>query len=98
MKTIKQVTIKPVFVDQLPTFRKQNEVYISKERKISEHVCLCGCGGTVVMPLNYELFPNTNWKLVEENNGTVSFIGSVGNYQFACKSHYIITKNVANFV
>lgn len=98
MKTLRQVTIKPVFVDELPSLRMQDEIYISRERNVSEHVCLCGCGGTVVMPLNYDLFPATNWKLVEEANGTVSFIGSVGNYQFDCKSHYIITKNVANFV
>ena len=93
MKTIKQVKIEPVFVKEMPSFWEQGKVYISEEYKTSVHLCLCGCGEKTVMPLGGQW-----WTLVKENNGTVSFIGSVGNYKFECKSHYIITKNVANFV
>lgn len=96
MKTIKQVTIEPVFVDQMPDFYEQGKVYISKPYKVSKHLFLCGCETMVVMPLNRELFPNTHWGLVEEQNGTVSFLGSV--LQHPCEAHYIITKNIANFV
>jgi len=37
------------------------------------------------------------WQYTQTAKG-VSFTPSVGNYQFACQSHYIITDNVANFV
>jgi hypothetical protein len=99
MKTLKKVQIIPVFVDQMPDHYDYNHIYISNRYKVAKHICLCGtCDQMTIMPLNYELFPNTHWKLVEETNGTVSFIGSVGNYRFPCKSHYIITNNIANFV
>lgn len=96
MKTIKQVIIKPVFVDQMPDFYEPGNVYISKPYKTAKHICLCGCETMVIMPLNGELFPDTHWGLVEEADGTVSFIGSV--LQHPCEAHYIITKNMANFV
>jgi len=35
---------------------------------------------------------------IKHEDGKVSFTPSVGNYQIPCKSHYIITKSVANFV
>lgn len=96
METIKKVEIEPVFVNgYMPDFYEQGKVYISKQFKISKHLCLCGCGQMTIMPLDNGA---KWWQLVEENNGKVSFIGSVGNYNFPCKSHYIITKNVANFV
>ncbi|MES2620182.1 MAG: DUF6527 family protein [Bacteroidota bacterium] len=94
MKTLKQVTIEPVFVELMPEFWEQNKVYISEPHSTSAHLCLCGCGQKAIMPLGGGQW----WTLVKEKNGTVSFIGSVGNYSFPCKSHYIITKNVANFV
>lgn len=95
MKTIKQVTIKPVFVDVIPDFYVQDEVYISMKYKVSKHLCLCGCGEMTIMP--FDLIPNQWWTIVE-NGDLISFIGSVGNFRFPCKSHYIITNNVANFV
>lgn len=95
MKTLKQVEIEPVFVEQMPDLYQQGKVYISEKFEVSKHLCLCGCENMTVMPLDDG---SKWWKLVKENNGTVSFIGSVGNYNFPCKSHYIITKNKANFV
>lgn len=95
VKTIKKVIIEPVWVDYMPDFYEQGKVYISEKYKTSKHLCLCGCGRMTIMPID----DGTKWwQLVKENDGTVSFIGSVGNYQFDCKSHYIITKNIANFI
>lgn len=96
MKTLKRVTITPVFVDQMPDHYEFNHVYISRQYKTAKHICLCGCETMVVMPLNRESFPNMHWGLVEEPNGTISFIGSV--LQHPCEAHYIITNNIANFV
>lgn len=94
MKTIKKVQIEPVFVELIPYDIERNKIYISEYYGTAIHICLCGCDEKVVMPLGGGKW----WELIKEKDGTVSFIGSVGNFQFACKSHYIITKNVANFV
>lgn len=94
MKTLKKVTIEPVFVDVIPDVLEEKKFYISEEHKVAIHNCLCGCGEKTVTPLS----GGKSWDLVKENNGTISLIGSIGNYSFPCKSHYIITKNIANFV
>ncbi|WP_114937554.1 DUF6527 family protein [Mucilaginibacter endophyticus] len=94
MKTLRKVTIKPVFVEWMPDFYEQGTVYISREHNCSKHLCLCGCGQMTIMPLD----DGTNWWRLVENGDKVSFIGSVGNFSFECKSHYIITDNIANFV
>jgi hypothetical protein len=93
MKTIKKVEITPVFVEFIPKELEQAKVYISEKYEVSVHLCLCRCGEKTVMPLG-----KNGWRLIKEENGTVSFTPSVGNFQSACKSHYIITKNIANFV
>jgi len=97
MKTLKKVEIEPVFIDGfMPDFETMEEckIYISEEYGTVIHKCLCGCGEKTVLPID----PVHGWNLIKENNGKVSFTPSVGNYQLPCKSHYIITNNVANFV
>ena len=92
MKTIKQVEIVPQFVELMPDTIKQGIVYISKKYKCAIHLCLCGYGEKVVMPLYGD-----GWTLIEKND-KVSFSPSIGNYNWPCQSHYIITNNKANFV
>lgn len=94
MKTIKKVEIEPVFVEFIPNVLDDNKLYISEEYGVCVHNCLCGCGEKTVLPID----PVHGWNLIKENNGKISFTPSVGNYQLPCKSHYIITNNVANFV
>lgn len=94
MRTIKQVRIEPVFVELVPDVLEENKIYISEEYKCAVHLCLCGCKNKTVTPLG----GGNNWDIVKEKNGTVSLIGSVGNFYYPCKSHYIITNNIANFV
>lgn len=93
MKTLKKVEITPIYTETIPDNLEENKLYISEKYRCAIHLCLCGCGEKTVTPLG----GGKLWDLVKENNGTVSLIGSVGNYNFPCKSHYIITKNVANF-
>jgi len=107
MKTIKKVEIKPVFVEWMPEPEnmEQGILYISK-RCLAIHLCLCGCGEQVVTPLDEIVtesekivteMPPGGWILTEKRN-KISMTPSIGNYEFPCKSHYIITNNVANFV
>lgn len=93
MKTLKKVEIESVFVEFIPDVLEENKIYISEEYKCAIHNCLCGCGEKTITPLG----GGANWDLVKHNDGKVSLVGSVGNYNFPCKSHYIITRNVANF-
>jgi hypothetical protein len=100
MKTIKTVEIEPVFVEFLPSVDKMEEgkVYISQRFKTSGHRCLCGCGHLTILPLDVVIDgQDMGWHMTEKD-GKVSFTPSIGNYQLPCKSHYIITKNKANFV
>lgn len=96
MKTLKKVHYIPVYVDTIPDILEEGKVYISEKYGCAIHNCLCGCGEKTVMDLK----PNwkNGWDLIKENNDTVSFTPSVGNFQMPCKSHYIMTKNIANFV
>lgn len=96
MKTLKKVEIEPVYVETMPDYVsfEEGKVYISEKYNVSIHRCLCGCGEKTVLPLH----PITGWVLTKNSAGKVSFTPSVGNFQIPCKSHYIITNNVANFV
>jgi len=92
MKTIKKVEISPVFVSVIPEILEFGKLYICKVAKTANHLCLCGCGREVVTPLN-----NRGWELTELPDGKITLSPSVGNFQ-SCKAHYIIIKNIANFV
>jgi hypothetical protein len=104
LKTIKQVEVIPVFLEgdsPAPAWDKMEEhhVYISEHFGVALHRCLCGCGVETVMPLDCIIDgKDLGWHMIKESNGTISFTPSIANYQFPCKSHYIITKNIANFV
>lgn len=93
MKTLKKVEIQAVFVEFIPEQLEENKVYISEKYGVSVHNCLCGCGLKTVMPLGAG-----QWNFTLDDAGRVSFTPSISNSQYECKSHYIITKNVANFV
>lgn len=94
MKTLKKVEIIPVFLeDCIPDILEQNKLYISEKYNTAVHLCLFGCNEKTITPLGGGRF----WELVKENEGKISLIGSIGNYNFPCKSHYIITNNIANF-
>ena len=102
---MKTVEIIPVFVEKyLPekAEMKPNHIYISEFYHGSSHLCLCGCGQYTFLPLNYDddVYSRTDeWNLIKENNGTISFTPSIGNFkgENPYHAHYIITKNKANF-
>lgn len=95
MKTIKKVEYRPEYVEHVPPVGDMvdNVIYVSERFQIAIHKCLCGCGDETVMP-----FRNGGWNLIKHEDGKISFTPSVSNYQSDCKSHYIMTKNIANFV
>lgn len=60
-------------------------LYVSQEFGAAAHLCACGCGEKVSTPLG-----PTEWSLEETDRGP-TLRPSVGNWQLACQSHYLIT-------
>lgn len=101
MKTLKKVPVNFVFTnghESLPPFDEMESdiIYVSIEYGCSEHKCLCGCGEIATMSLKPEW--ENGWVLINEKDGTFSFNPSILNTHCPNRSHYIITKNIANFV
>lgn len=76
-----------VFVEFIPKNLEEGVLYISKRFHTSSHLCCCGCGRTVITPLN-----PAKWSL-HEHGETVSLLPSIGNGAFPCRSHYLIIQN-----
>jgi len=94
MKTIRKESVTPEYIEFMPEVddMKENTIYISLKFSVTGHRCLCGCGSLTILPIN-----NDGWNMTDNDN-KLTFTPSVGNFQYPCKSHYIITKGVANFV
>lgn len=72
------------FVETIPEVLDPGVLYVSMEFGIVTHLCCCGCGEEVVTPLT-----PTEWKLTYDGEA-ISIWPSVGNWNFACRSHYVI--------
>jgi hypothetical protein len=60
-------------------------LYVSDEYAIAAHLCICGCANKVVTPLG-----PAEWTF-SERNGRPTLRPSIGNWQLACRSHYVIS-------
>ena len=72
-------------VHYMPQDLRPGVLYVSEEFGAAAHLCACGCGTKVRTPLG-----PTEWSL-EETDGEPTLRPSVGNWQLACQSHYLIT-------
>jgi Family of unknown function (DUF6527) len=72
------------FVEFIPAKLEHGVLYISIPYATTTHLCACGCGNEAVNPLA----PH-GWRLTFDGR-TVSLSPSVGNWSFACESHYWI--------
>lgn len=81
-------SITPVYVERMPDKLEEGRLYISASRKLALHKCCCGCGEEVVTPLNSK----AGWVVTKEGD-QISLYPSIGNWNFACQSHYWIKKN-----
>lgn len=79
--------IRPRFVEYIPDQLEDGVLYISERFRTCSHKCCCGCGEEVVTPLSA-----AEWRLTKEGN-SVSLWPSVGNWDYACRSHYVISRN-----
>lgn len=82
-----QRTIIPEFIESAPTELSDGVIYISDRFRTALHKCCCGCGREVVTPLNA-----AGWSYTRQGE-TITLKPSIGNWSFACKSHYLIISN-----
>jgi hypothetical protein len=86
-ETMKIEQLRPEFVNHVPDQVEEGVLYISERFRICSHKCCCGCGEEVVTPLS-----PAEWRLTREGD-LVSLWPSVGNWDYACRSHYVIKRN-----
>lgn len=79
------------FVEFIPSDLDKGVVYISIEYATATHLCCCGCGSEVVTPLS-----PTDWEITFDG-ASISISPSIGNWNFACKSHYWIIRNFVHW-
>jgi hypothetical protein len=89
---MKRKTITPVFVDFIPEELDEGVIYISESYKTIVHRCCCGCGHEVVTPLS-----PADWQLKKEGK-LITIRPSIGNWNYPCQSHYLITRNKVEWV
>lgn len=75
-----------VWVDDMPSSLEPGNLYISVKHRLTEHLCACGCGTEVSLPLS-----RSEWR-IEYDGESVSLFPSIGNWRLPCRSHYIIEK------
>lgn len=74
------------FVHYIPDCLEPGVLYISMEYATATHSCFCGCGERVVTP-----FTPTDWRMTFDGE-TISLWPSIGNWNLACRSHYVIER------
>lgn len=84
---MRQSALSPQFVEYIPERLNEGALYISERYATAVHLCCCGCGEEVVTPLT-----PADWQLRRDGDA-VSLQPSIGNWSFACRSHYWIKRN-----
>jgi Family of unknown function (DUF6527) len=80
-------TLTHQFVEFVPDQLQEGILYVSLQYATAAHACCCGCGNEVITP-----FSPTDWQLTFDGE-TISLSPSIGNWSFACRSHYWIKHN-----
>jgi hypothetical protein len=80
-------TIRPEFVEFVPKELDEGVLYVSIPYSTTVHKCACGCGSKITLPVN-----PTKWRFLWDGD-RISLWPSVGNWSYACQSHYWIDQN-----
>lgn len=84
---LRHIHLEHRFVHYIPEQLEPGVIYISMDFATAAHGCCCGCGEQVITP-----FTPTDWKLTFDGE-TISLWPSIGNWNFPCRSHYIIKRS-----
>lgn len=74
------------FVRTIPDELRPDTLYVSIDYLTTSHLCACGCGAEVVLPLH-----PTKWRMTFDG-AAVSMHPSIGSRTLACRSHYWIDR------
>lgn len=88
---MKRLAWRPIWVGDMPSRMREGELYISVKHRLTEHLCACGCGEEISLPLG-----RCDWRIVFDGE-TISLSPSVGNWRLPCGSHYIIHENATKW-
>ncbi|MBY3531240.1 hypothetical protein HFN72_35955 [Rhizobium laguerreae] len=77
--------VRPLLVDKIPEKLDDGVIYVSERYRVALHNCCCGCGEEVSTPLSATEFS------IRVYRSSVTVRPSIGNHDFACRSHYFIT-------
>ncbi len=75
-----------VTCERFPSSPEPGIFYYSEDFRSSLHLCACGCGSHVVLPIK-----PAGWALAHTADG-FSLSPSVGNREFECRSHYLLKR------
>jgi Family of unknown function (DUF6527) len=78
-------SITPRFVEEIPETPAPGQLYVSLEHRTMIHLCACGCGNEVVLPLS-----PADWRFTYDGEA-ISVWPSVGSWSLPCRSHYVIS-------
>ncbi len=81
---MRQTHLQHELVEYIPESLEEGVLYVSEKFGTAVHKCCCGCGEEVVTPLN-----PTEWTIWLGSKG-VTLDPSIGNWSYACRSHYLI--------
>ena len=73
---MKLAAVEPEFVEFIPAGLTEGKLYVSMLYATTVHLCACGCGNKVVLPLS-----PAEWQLYFDGE-SVSLTPSVGNWEY----------------
>src|SRR3546814_8368885 len=76
--------LRHAFVKTMPPRLEEGVLYVSLEHTVIMHLCACGCGNEVALPLS-----PTDWRLTYDGQ-SISVRPSIGSWSLPCRSHYFI--------
>lgn len=94
MKTLNRVPIELIEIKEgefIPEKLEFGKLYYSKEYSGAAHLCLCGCGMKTYIEIK-----EGEWSINNDNDKLTVKPSLL--HMNGCKSHYIITNGIANFV
>ena len=83
---------KVVFCDTIPEVLEYGVLYVSEKFEIANHLCPCGCGNEVPIPISVKEHCDLNWEY-RRNGDKVTFSPSLLNKHCPNKAHYFVRDN-----
>lgn len=83
---------KVVFCDVIPEVLEYGILYVSEKFETANHLCPCGCGNEVPIPISVTEHCDLNWEY-RRNGDKITFSPSLLNKHCPNKAHYFVRDN-----